>query len=583
MAKKPPRRNRRVNGDISVDLRDFLQGLSRALGWQGIEADLGRPGSYDGKIGTSDSPGGFAVDYLFKEIMSKFDDEKSETDTLKSLEALAKFREAEERCTETNLWFDQIANANALATPPDCDPDVWQAMLLARRKIENWLGPFDWNEVAAGFRFTGGASFGMPRSRSTPAHKYSKKMEITHSAEALAQAALIAYPTWGPSFDGDEIPYQVIEGNRLLCVPKNYKVHRVIAAEPSGNMFFQKGIGYALRRRLQAVGVDLRSQVMNQDFAFLGSVTDLVSTIDLSMASDTVSKGIVEWAIPPDWVSAMSLCRSPKGVLPSGDKVLYRKWSSMGNAYTFELETVLFLALAQSCAHLTGGGERFVTCYGDDIICPTRSSDLLIRVLKRCGFVPNEKKSFVSGPFRESCGKHYFLGIDVTPFYIRHQPRTLADLFLLCNNLERWRRRCQPCLTSTQDESLRALIRRYRSFAPSNWRRPRIPDSHGDGAFIGTFDECLPRKPKGKWLWWEGWQVEVMAQTSRRISEASASENLSVQGVMLAMLESMELGPPSYNSYEQNWLEQQLAELSGGVLPNRRRRWVTTTMIVAQF
>lgn len=514
--------------------------------------------------------------------MSKFDDESAATDKLKTQQAFVKFHEAESACTETNVWFDRHAQfGNALGTPQDCDPDVWQALLLARRKIESWLGPFDWNEAAAGFRFTYGASARKPRARSAPAHKYSGKLEITPTAEPLARAAMLLYPTWGASY-GDETPFEVLEGNRVLCVPKSYKVHRVIAAEPSGNMFFQKGIGGALRRRLRSVGVDLTSQTMNQDFAFLGSVTGMVSTIDLSMASDTVSKGFVEWAIPPDWVAAMSLCRSPYGTLPDGSQVLYRKWSSMGNAYTFELETVLFYGLARACASITGHDERFVTAYGDDIICPSGSSDLLFRVLRRCGFVPNEKKSFVTGPFRESCGKHFYLGADVSPFYIRKLPRKLVDLFLLVNNTRRWVERVRDLLPEGQYDAVQALCKRMRSYAPSEWRRPRIPDGYGDGAFIGTFDESLPRRPFGKRIWWEGWQVEVISNTPGMILGAAESRDLTLQGVSLAMLETLELGPPSNDNW---WIELQkgLDDISGAVVPNRAKRYATTTLIVAQF
>lgn len=423
----------------------------------------------------------------------------------------------------------------------------------------------------------------MPRSRSAPAHKYSKKLEITYGAEALAQAALQLNPAWGTKNFRGEPGYNIVPGNRLLCVPKNYKVHRVIAAEPSGNMYFQKGIGSALRRRLKAIGVDLRSQSQNQDWAFFGSITGSVATVDLSMASDTVSKGIVEWAIPPDWVEAMSLCRSPRGVLPDGSEVLYRKWSSMGNAYTFELETVLFYGLVWACTKLTGHDTHFIAAYGDDLVCPSGATDLLFRVLRRCGFVPNEKKTFASGPFRESCGKHYYHGADVTPFYIRNQPRKLVDLFLLVNNLRRWLERCRQVLTDHQVTAVMAMIRRWRSYAPSNWRRPRIPDGVGDGAFIGTFDECLPRRPHGKWLWWEGWQVDVIADTRKRITRVKDDGSLSIEGVTLAMLDSLELGFSSAgDETDAHWWET-IDDAMSGVVPNRAKRYTVTTMIVPQY
>ena len=581
--KQTPRPKRSVNGDISVDLGDFIRRLARALG-KAPDDQFGRPGSY-GTVDTSSDVATFAVDYLFNQIMSKYDDESAESDKEKTDRALAKFREAEDVCSESNRWFFNHAMfGNEHGYPRDCDPDVWRAMLRARRKIQGWLGTFDWNEVAAGFRFTYGASSRMPRTRSTPAHKYSSKLEITSGVEPLARAALLHNPAWGSRL-GDE-PFSYIEGNRVLCVPKNYKVHRVIAAEPSGNMFIQKGIGSALRRRLLSAKIDLRSQEQNRDWCFLGSKTGLVATIDLSLASDTVSKGMVEWAIPPDWVEAMAYCRSPVGFLPCGKKQVYRKWSSMGNAYTFELETMLFNGLVHGACEESGCDTRFTAVYGDDIVAPVGSVDLLLRVLRRCGFLPNQDKSFWSGPFRESCGKHYFDGTDVTPFYVRKQPRKLLDLFLLVNNLQRWVNRVSGVLSTPQLEALEALLYRYRSYAPSGWRRPRIPDGFGDGAFIGTFDQCLPSRPRyngphADYTWWEGWQVEVIVEHSKRISGCSPSEHINEYGVLRAMLHDLSEEETPYDSWLNELLE--LAESDSAVLPNRGKSYHRTTMIVPQF
>lgn len=592
MAKKPPGPNRPVNGDVSVDLRSFLEKLSRVLEWDGDQEQLGLPGSYEPK-GGSDTPDRFAVNYLFREIMSKFDDRRKDTDALKTAEALAKFREAEELCSISNEWFSRRHLEGDFLR--DCDPDVGQALVLAREKLRTWLGPFSWDEAAEGFRFTSGASFGMPCTRSTPVHKYSAAVEVTIGAAPLIEAALRWNPAWGASFGG-KTPLNVVEGNRVLCVPKNYKVHRTIAAEPSGNMFLQKGIGYALRRRLQAVGVYLQSQQMNQDFAYMGSLTGLVATVDLSMASDTVSKGIVEWAMPPDWVSAMSLCRSPFGVLPSG-KVLYRKWSSMGNAYTFELESILFLALVRACCDLSGCDQRFSTVYGDDIVCPVGACELLYRVLARCGFKVNGKKSFVSGPFRESCGKHYFLGKDVSPFYIRSQPSKLTDLFLLVNNLQRWVWRTDGLFSEEVTQKLQNLCSSMRSFAPSPWRKPRIPDGVGNGAFIGTFDVCRPSRPRGKWLHFEGWQVEVLTECTKRIT-VYEGELINVTAVKQYLLGEMRGREPPImfntegyrvsekfveNSLKDSEMFDSLRSAPSEVIPNRDRRWRITTMIVTQF
>jgi hypothetical protein len=193
----------------------------------------------------------------------------------------------------------------------------------------------------------------------------------------------------------------------------------------------------------------------------------------------------------------------------------------MGNGYTFELESVIFYGLALAVREAYGVEDTRVSVYGDDIICPVSMAEPLIRVLRDVGFVPNQKKSFWSGPFRESCGKHFYSGHDVTPFYVRRPVDNLQELFLLHNNLYRWLARMRGKAVSvpryrsgcweSPSESLVdrtwSCIDKLKGFAPSNWRKPRLPDGYGDGAFIGTFDEASPTVAKRGW---EGYTVHLL-------------------------------------------------------------------------
>ena len=86
----------------------------------------------------------------------------------------------------------------------------------------------------------------------------------------------------------------------------------------------------------------------------------------------------------------------------------------MGNGFTFPLETLIFWALTASACE---GDVDSVSVYGDDIICPRERADDVIDTLTMCGFKINLEKSFVEGPFRESCGCDYYKGIDIRPFY----------------------------------------------------------------------------------------------------------------------------------------------------------------------
>jgi hypothetical protein len=208
----------------------------------------------------------------------------------------------------------------------------------------------------------------------------------------------------------------------------------MIACEPSANAFCQQAIGQWFRKRLKSVGVDLNDQTINQEAAFRARVDDL-STLDLSSASDTLSIALVDLLLPYEWVKLLCMVRSPFTLL-DGKWYFLEKFSSMGNAFTFELESLIFWAISSCVA-------SYVVVYGDDIIVDQKSYDNVVSALSLFGFIPNQEKSFKAGPFYESCGKHFFDLEDVTPAYQKeHIPEKgyarLAGMIRLHNKLYRW-------------------------------------------------------------------------------------------------------------------------------------------------
>lgn len=84
------------------------------------------------------------------------------------------------------------------------------------------------------------------------------------------------------------------------------------------------------------------------------------------------------------------------------------------------------------------------TVYGDDIICDSKVTKYVISMLELLGFKPNNEKSFTgTASLRESCGKYYIDGYDVTPiqFTIKDtpgskgtiQPHTYASFVSMIN------------------------------------------------------------------------------------------------------------------------------------------------------
>jgi hypothetical protein len=437
------------------------------------------------------------------ELLSKFDD--GAVNPEKEATTWERFHEAEALCFETNQRL------TALGFGP-----YQQALSLARKIADRILGPFDWDLAAKFFDFGPGATTRVPRRRADAAYKFSGNPETTIGCAILADAAIRHTPYWTSSIS--ELPPEeglgyckIVPGNRIITVPKNYKTDRTIAIEPDMNMYVQKGIGAVMRQRLRLAGCNLDDQTRNQRLAQIGSLCGTLATIDLSMASDTVSRVLTSMMIREDWLLALEQVRSPFGVLPSGEKIFYQKFSSMGNDTTFPLESLIFYSLALAWCHIHGEEVSRVSVYGDDIILPSAVAESFSGLLSYCGFKVNSKKSYWAGPFRESCGKHYFQGHEISPFYVKTKVRHLTDLFLLHNNLQRWLWRSWGLLSETEIQGVEKLLCTLRNLAPSDWRRQRLPDGYGDGAFVGVFDQLhLEPHPDG----WEAWQIEVFLPLS---------------------------------------------------------------------
>lgn len=414
-------------------------------------------------------PDTFRSEYLISEILSKYDAHPLGIDTEKA--ALEKFWEAEEMCKATNSSFTRPYHGRSPL------PGTTRGAVIhtARVKIERLLGSFSWSEIALAARFSNGATARTKRTQGDPSFKFGGSAECSCDVAPVLECYLR-----NTVLEGKYPEYRKCNFNKATTVPKNSKTDRMIAMEPGWNMFFQLGAGAVIRKRLRRVGIDLNDQTRNQELARRGSVDDELSTIDLSMASDTVSIMVVAELLPPEWLEALDRLRSKRGYI-NGIPHTYEKFSSMGNGFTFELETLIFWALCSSVCDLLAIPAPTISVYGDDIIMPSSAAELFMATLTDFGFKPNQKKSFVSGPFRESCGKHYLSGVDVTPFYIRHQIVDVPSLILVLNNLYRW-----ASQNGVMDPRLSEVYHKYVKLLPKFWRENQIPDGYGDGALVGS-------------------------------------------------------------------------------------------------
>lgn len=236
----------------------------------------------------------------------------------------------------------------------------------------------------------------------------------------------------------------VVVGNRISFVAKDDSTSRTICVEPNLNMFAQLGLAHILEKRLASTyGINLSTQPLkNATLARLGSLNGDTSTIDLSSASDSMSWSLVKEFFPSYVCRTLSSLRSHFTTLPDGTKVPLEMVSTMGNGFTFPLQTIFFASIVTACARARNFKLRFPRgqdwgnfgVFGDDIACPVSLTRDVLRLLQLTGFTPNVDKTFVEGPFRESCGYDYFRGCNIRGVYVKDID-TPQDRYAVINQL----------------------------------------------------------------------------------------------------------------------------------------------------
>jgi len=269
-----------------------------------------------------------------------------------------------------------------------------------------------------------------------------------------------------------EIPVKVVS------VPKTLKTPRIIAIEPTCMQYTQQALMEVIVDRLEQSdtlqgAIGFTKQEPNQILARMGSEDGSLATIDLSEASDRVSNLLVlrmlrNW---PSLSGAVQACRSRTANVPGYGNVSLSKFASMGSALCFPIEAMVFLTVI-CCGYEQSLNRsltkkdlsvilRKVRVYGDDIIIPVDLVRHVVADLSLFGFRVNARKSFWTGRFRESCGKDYYGGSDVSVTYLRRllptqrgDVRAMISTFAFRNQLYRaglW------CTAEYLDQHLRRL------------------------------------------------------------------------------------------------------------------------------
>jgi len=372
-----------------------------------------------------------------------------------------------------------------------------------REKIRRILGPVPEKLSFVGWskgRTT--SAFGSDLSLTK---KYGARPDITGSALRHALRVVRDSPVWGAALLQCGAPvsvvskdaFDVVQGNVMITVPKNAKTERVICYEPHMNIALQLAAGDVMRQRLRRHGVNLDDQSINQRRSMLGSKYGNLATLDLRSASDTVAREVVEELLPIEWVCLLDDLRSKYTTWPDGLTLKNEKFSSMGNGFTFELESLLFYAICSAVA-------RDVSVYGDDIILPTENFDEAVKLLEFFGFEINPLKSFSHGNFRESCGENGFCGLSVTPVYLSSFPKTVDDVLKFHNRVTALVQRCQ-----LPSQRWQAWLRKLRRRVPCLLG----PQGYGDGHYHVDSGDARPKRAAN---WVEGFWYTTFLREYRK-------------------------------------------------------------------
>lgn len=207
---------------------------------------------------------------------------------------------------------------------------------------------------------------------------------------------------------------------KLICVPKDNKGPRLISAEPVNRQFRQQALAHLLMTFLEKEcsitrgRINFSDQSINAELALRSSTMKgkCYSTLDLKEASDRVSLELVSYLFADTPIRDFLLTtRSSSTRLPDGSLIELESFAPMGSALCFPIEALVFFSVLRTVTN-----DCYV--YGDDIITLLSKNEAR-ELFQDFGFLLNEKKSFDSGPFRESCGCDAYMGHDVTPVRLR--------------------------------------------------------------------------------------------------------------------------------------------------------------------
>ena len=219
--------------------------------------------------------------------------------------------------------------------------------------------------------------------------------------------------------------------SRLKAVPKTFGKPRLICIEENEMQYLQQGLKSLMydvieNHPLTKGKVNFTRQDINQNLALESSASRENSTIDMSEASDRISRLLVEKIFSKCPIMLHYLKLLSTRIITIDDKDYHcNKFSPMGSGICFPVMSIVHWSLIRAIMELSSTLNDHIDSlhvYGDDIIISSKSHTAITTILPRFGMKLNVNKSYASSFFRESCGMDAYNGVRVTPVYLKYTP-----------------------------------------------------------------------------------------------------------------------------------------------------------------
>lgn len=384
-------------------------------------------------------------------------------------------------------------------------------LLRARALMHSTLFDFSEDELYRHCKHSGGVSLGVSFNDTSIEAKFTFPITITEEAIPLFDRYLNfnsslkeAVKLFNGSSPVGEM-YLKEAGSRATTVDKDDTIRRMIAIEPTGNMYLQQGLMNLMYSRMRRVGLDVGLlPSKHKKLAFEASITCENATIDFSSASDCVSIELLRWLLPPKWFRYFDIVRC-KEMTVEGRQVTLNMASTMGNAVTFPLETLVFWTFAHA-VRLTENFKSnallvkyedlgLCSVFGDDCIVPTSTASVFMETMSSVGFIVNKEKSYYgTEQFRESCGGDYLAGFNVRPYFMKGPTSTALSslepwLYIVSNSvLKKYVSYFGTLNYIYHDQFFRVLLAVFKKY---NLKLKVVPENFPDDAGLKISSDIL--------------------------------------------------------------------------------------------